>query len=714
MTPVEFHFVLPTGEPFANSTVEIQLARSSYSGALDGVTVPRLITFETDGDGRATLELWPSTTLYYVNVQDSISEAGLSYKFIVPEVSEGTTLRLQDIVVDAPMSGVTYDDAALLAILDSKANAAASAIAASVSAAEAAASASAAAASAASGAGGNVASVAGKTGVVTLVKADVGLANVDNTSDANKPVSTAQATAIATSKAEAKSEVTTTLLGGAPAAALDTLLELGAALGNDANYAATTAALIAAKATDVIAGLSTATSADVANGDTLKIAIGKLAAKAALALRDIPGVTTAANAASAGDLSALVDAIGAVPATLGASIAGAQNLTSANANRTLKYSSAVPGTLTAALDANTGCTSDEYWMVLTDPAAGGVPSITNGVTTIVGGPGVILLVTRRGVDDYMLNAIADATSVVATGSDPRFVSAAIANASPTLLDITFSAAITGAAAPAAAAFSLTNSGAAQTISSVARAGSIVTLTLSRATLYGEVVYVTYTPPSSNPLQTATGDLALGFGSKFTTNNVASAAVLLRLTPAGTVPPLETQPGGTGTPYTYKVPAGNVVYGTCYAGSPTVSLPANNATDAGWFATLKQDPATTTPAALGLHTSGASVAHTSYIYGIQAINTFGGNYKVYVSGASTTANGTATASADGDILRLVRLGGTNTIIAQIARAASPTTWITLHTFAATTVAQLFPQLSLGDTSTGAVNNGFHDVQHFGMT
>lgn len=34
-------------------------------------------------------------------------------------------------------------------------------------------------------------SVAGKTGVVTLVKADVGLSNVDNTSDINKPISTA-------------------------------------------------------------------------------------------------------------------------------------------------------------------------------------------------------------------------------------------------------------------------------------------------------------------------------------------------------------------------------------------------------------------------------------------------------------------------------------------------------------------------------------------
>jgi len=43
-----------------------------------------------------------------------------------------------------------------------------------------------------------VTSVAARTGAVTLSKSDVGLANVDNTSDANKPVSTATATSIAT------------------------------------------------------------------------------------------------------------------------------------------------------------------------------------------------------------------------------------------------------------------------------------------------------------------------------------------------------------------------------------------------------------------------------------------------------------------------------------------------------------------------------------
>jgi hypothetical protein len=50
------------------------------------------------------------------------------------------------------------------------------------------------------GGGGGVAgvtSVNGRSGVVTLAKSDVGLTNVDNTSDANKPLSTAATTALA-------------------------------------------------------------------------------------------------------------------------------------------------------------------------------------------------------------------------------------------------------------------------------------------------------------------------------------------------------------------------------------------------------------------------------------------------------------------------------------------------------------------------------------
>lgn len=140
MTLVEFHFVLPTGDPFANSTVEILLAASSFSNARDGIAMPRPMEVQTDADGKVTVGLWPGTTMYYVSVQDTSSEAGLSYKFMVPEVAPGTVLRLQDIVIDAPMSGTFYDDAALLVIQSAKANSRASELAALASAASAAAS----------------------------------------------------------------------------------------------------------------------------------------------------------------------------------------------------------------------------------------------------------------------------------------------------------------------------------------------------------------------------------------------------------------------------------------------------------------------------------------------------------------------------------------------------------------------------------------------
>jgi hypothetical protein len=48
----------------------------------------------------------------------------------------------------------------------------------------------------AAAAGGAVSSVAGRTGAVVLAASDVGLGNVDNTSDAAKPVSTAQQAAL--------------------------------------------------------------------------------------------------------------------------------------------------------------------------------------------------------------------------------------------------------------------------------------------------------------------------------------------------------------------------------------------------------------------------------------------------------------------------------------------------------------------------------------
>ena len=83
------------------------------------------------------------------------------------------------------------------------------------------------------------------TGTVSgITKTMVGLGSADNTADTAKPVSTAQAAAIAT----AKSEVITEILGAGVPAALNTLDELAAALGDDANYAATVTTSLGLKA----------------------------------------------------------------------------------------------------------------------------------------------------------------------------------------------------------------------------------------------------------------------------------------------------------------------------------------------------------------------------------------------------------------------------------------------------------------------------------
>ena len=121
MTPVLFHFVKPTGDPVANTAIEIQLAKSSFDVEDSGVLLPSLVTATTGVDGRATVNLWPSDTLYYVTVMDTDSDAGLSYKFLVPEVTPGLEVRLQDIVVVGEMSPTFYDEAALLVIQGTKA-----------------------------------------------------------------------------------------------------------------------------------------------------------------------------------------------------------------------------------------------------------------------------------------------------------------------------------------------------------------------------------------------------------------------------------------------------------------------------------------------------------------------------------------------------------------------------------------------------------------
>jgi hypothetical protein len=93
------------------------------------------------------------------------------------------------------------------------------------------------------------------TGTVSgITKSMVGLANVNNTADLAKPISTATQTALdlkadqATTYTKTETDSRIQAVVGAAPAALDTLVELATALGNDASYASTITSSLALKA----------------------------------------------------------------------------------------------------------------------------------------------------------------------------------------------------------------------------------------------------------------------------------------------------------------------------------------------------------------------------------------------------------------------------------------------------------------------------------
>ncbi len=147
---------------------------------------------------------------------------------------------------------------------------------------------------------GNNADTKISTAVAALTKSSVGLGNVDNTSDANKPVSTAQASAIATAKSEAIADATAqvnAVIASAPAA-LNTLDELAAALGDDANFASTVTTNLGLKAplaNPTFTGTVTVAAAGVAFTDGTQTKAG------------VPSLTTITQKSAGYTLGALTD-----------------------------------------------------------------------------------------------------------------------------------------------------------------------------------------------------------------------------------------------------------------------------------------------------------------------------------------------------------------------------------------------------------------------
>jgi uncharacterized repeat protein (TIGR02059 family) len=100
---------------------------------------------------------------------------------------------------------------------------------------------------------------------------------------------------------------------------------------------------------------------------------------------------------------------------------------------------------------------------------------------------------------------------------PVYVSSVIENATPAIIEMTYSLALADIV-PDVSAFAVTVATVARTVSSVAVSGTKVTLTLASPVVYGDAVTVAYTKPATNPLQTSSGGQAASFTPQTVTNN----------------------------------------------------------------------------------------------------------------------------------------------------------------------------------------------------
>ena len=152
-------------------------------------------------------------------------------------------------------------------------------------------------------------------------------------------------------------------------------------------------------------------------------------------------------------------------------------------------------------------------LTLSSPVIGG-----DVVTVSYTKPATNPLQTSAGDQAASISAKPVTNNVVTT--IPVYVSSVIANATPTILTMTYSLSLANIV-PAASAFTVQVNSVNRTVSSVSVSGTSVQLTLASPVIGGDVVTVSYTKPASNPLQTSAGGQAASISSKPVTNNVTT-------------------------------------------------------------------------------------------------------------------------------------------------------------------------------------------------
>jgi uncharacterized repeat protein (TIGR02059 family) len=150
-------------------------------------------------------------------------------------------------------------------------------------------------------------------------------------------------------------------------------------------------------------------------------------------------------------------------------------------------------------------------------------------TPVIFGDVITVAYTKPATNPLQTTTGGQAASITAqpvtnnlVSASPVYVSSSIENATPSLLTMTYNLTLANIV-PASSAFTVQVNSANRAVGSVAIVSGKVQLTLSTPVIFGDVITVAYTKPTTNPLQTTTGGLAASITAQPVTNNLVSAS-----------------------------------------------------------------------------------------------------------------------------------------------------------------------------------------------
>ena len=170
-------------------------------------------------------------------------------------------------------------------------------------------------------------------------------------------------------------------------------------------------------------------------------------------------------------------------------------------------------------------------------AISGTKVLLTLASPVVNGDVVTVAYTKPSTNPLQTTAGGQAATISAqtvsnkvNPASPVFVSSAIENATPARLEMTYNLTLANIV-PAGSAFTVQVNSVARNINTVAISGTKVLLTLASPVVNGDVVTVSYTKPSTNPLQAPSGGQAASLSAQSVSNKVNA---IIPLTPVAPV------------------------------------------------------------------------------------------------------------------------------------------------------------------------------------